>query len=186
MCKSQALLSVSQRSITHFPLQLLCSQSAQQRLTVWIEDRISTQLSRLTSGWATESFIEPVEKRDDKERQAKLQLDKEAEQHQPQQHFEQSNAWEDQLSWGQPSSQSTVQKPVTAVLQKRHSRRFSGVSNILAPHRLQRVSASDNRLIYMQSINQDLILEFLQHREIGHILMFWLIKTTILITSDYT
>lgn len=79
-----SISSVSQRSVTHLSFKLLCSERAQQRLTVWVEDRISTQLSRLTGSWATESFIEPVEEGDDKERQAELQFNKETKQHQPQ------------------------------------------------------------------------------------------------------
>lgn len=83
-------LSVSQRSVTHLPFQLFCSQWPQQRLTVWIEDRVCAQLSRLTSSWTAEPFVKPVEQRDDKEWQAKLQFNKESEQHQPEQEFEQS------------------------------------------------------------------------------------------------
>lgn len=81
--------SVSQWSVTHLSLQLLCSERAQQRLTVRIEDRISAQFSGLAGSWAAESFVEPVKEGDDEERQAKLQFSKETEQHEPQQHFKQ-------------------------------------------------------------------------------------------------
>lgn len=114
-------LSVSQRSVTHLSFQLLCSQWAQQRLTVWIEDRVCAQLSGLTSSWATEAFIKPIEQRDDKEWQPKLQFSKESKQHQPQQEFKQSKVGEDRLSRRQPPSQSTVKDPVTTALQKDES-----------------------------------------------------------------
>lgn len=108
--------SISQGPVTHLSLQLLCSESAQQRLTVWVEDGISAQLSGLAGSWATESFIEPVEEGDDEERQAELQFNKQTEQHQPQQHFEQGEVCDDKLSRGKPSSHRAVQEPVTTVL----------------------------------------------------------------------
>ena len=114
--------SISQGSVTHLSLQLLCSESAQQRLTVWVEDGVSAQLSGLAGSWATESFIEPVEEGDDEERQAKLQLNKQTEQHQPQQHFEQSEVCDGKLSWSKPSSHRAVQEPVTMVLQRKQKK----------------------------------------------------------------
>lgn len=86
----QIISSVCQRPVTHLSLQLLCSKSAQQRLTVWVEDRISAHFSRFTGRWCTKSLIDPVEQRKDKEGQTKPQFNKEPEQHQPQQHFQQS------------------------------------------------------------------------------------------------
>lgn len=112
------ILSVCQRSVAHLPLQLLSSDGAQQRLAAWIEHRISAQFSWLASCWGSQSLIQPVEEGDDEEGETKLQFCKQALKNQPQQHFEQSNVGDDKLSWGQPSAQSAVQQPVTAVLQE--------------------------------------------------------------------
>lgn len=108
--------SVSQGSVTHLPLQLFSSQGAQERLTVWVEDRVRAQFSGFSGCRAAESFIKPVEEGDNEEGQAKLQLHEQTQKNQPQKHFEQNKVWDDELSGSQPSSQRAIQQPVSTFL----------------------------------------------------------------------